>query len=173
MSNIMRPIPEEYPAFYSGYVESAEGDDLLAALQHASAAMHKTVGDLPPEKQEHRYAPAKWSVKEVVQHVVDCERIFAYRALCIARGEIKDLPGFDENAYAKEARADLRELADILKEHDAVRTATIELFLGMDTQSMSRRGTANGKPVNVAALGWIIAGHAEHHLRIIRERYLA
>lgn len=169
----MRPVPGDYPAFYAGYVESAEGDDLLSALHRTSAAMRNTVGDLPAEKQEYRYAPGKWSVKEVVQHVVDCERIFAYRALCIARGETKDLPGFDENAYAIAARADLRPLFEILREHDAVRAATMELFQGLDAESASGKGSANGKPVTVAALGWIIAGHAMHHLRIIKERYLS
>lgn len=173
METTMRPMPGDYPAFYAGYVESVDGDDLLAALLHASAVMRQTVGNLTSEKEGHRYAPGKWSVKEVVQHVVDCERIFASRALCIARGETKDLPGFDENAYAGEARTDLRPLADILREHNAVRSATMELFLGLDAESISRKGTVNGKLMTVAALGWIIAGHTMHHLNIIRERYLA
>jgi uncharacterized damage-inducible protein DinB len=166
-------MPGDHPSFYAGYMDDIEGDDLLLALRHASEAAQMTLGELPPGKQDHRYAPGKWSVKEVLQHLVDCERIFAYRALCIARGETKDLPGFDENAYALAARTGPRPLADILREHDAVRAATLELFQGLDAESVSRKGMANGKPMTVAALGWIIAGHAMHHLRIIRERYLA
>ena len=172
MASVPRPSIEETPPFYRGYVSEVAGDDLFAALEQASRELHRFIDALPPDRHEHRYAPGKWSVKEVVQHVVDAERIFAYRALRFARNDATPLPGFDENIYVPEARSNARTLEAIMREHDAVRTASIELFRGLDAEAIDHAGTANGKPIGVRAIAWTIAGHAMHHLTVLRERYL-
>jgi hypothetical protein len=118
-----------------------------------------------------RYAPGKWSVKEVVCHLADAERVFAYRALSIARGDQTPLPGFDENAWAPQSGADARPIGDLLDEFTAVRAATVRLLRGLDAPAWSRSGTASGKPVTVRALAYIMAGHELHHLSILKERY--
>ncbi|MFT3886091.1 MAG: DinB family protein [Flavobacteriales bacterium] len=165
-------VRRKIPPYYQGYIATATGHDLFAALDHAAAGIHRYMDALPADRHAYRYAPGKWSVKEVLQHLVDTERIFAYRALRFARNDSTPLPGFDENTYVPEARSDARQLAGILREHDAVRAATIELFRGLDAQGMMRSGIANGKPISVRAIGWTIAGHAMHHLGVLRERYL-
>lgn len=172
MQHVPRPALAEVPTFYHGYVANAVGDDLFAALDQASRALHACVQALPQERHEHRYAPGKWSVKEVVQHVVDAERILSYRALRFARNDHTALPGFEENDYVPEARSNARALAAILQEHDAVRAATIALFQGLDASAIARDGVANGHRISVRALGWTIAGHAMHHVAVLRERYL-
>lgn len=172
MKTIDRPRPGDYPAYHGAYLLAAKGDDLASAFHHASEQARETLGMVPTDRLEYRYAPGKWTIKEVYQHIIDTERVFSYRALCIARQEKVDLPGMDEDAYQAEARTSQRAMGDIMREHDAVRNATIELFESFDNQAIAQKGMANGKVVTVPALGWIIAGHAEHHLRIIRERYL-
>ncbi|MCB9169197.1 MAG: DinB family protein [Flavobacteriales bacterium] len=167
-----RPAPEEAPSYYSAYIEEAIGDDLVGALQKASDDVWDTVYHIQPGDADLRYAPDKWSIKEVFQHLIDAERVFAYRALRFARQDPTPLPGFDENAYMPAARVDQRGLHRLLREHDAVRAATIELFRSMDDAMLLRTGTANDQRISVRALGWVIAGHAGHHMRIVRERYL-
>src|SRR4029077_5181557 len=120
----------------------------------------------------HRYAPGKWSIKEVIGHVSDAERVFSHRALRFARGDRTRLPGFDEKAYTPAGRFDARPLPDLAAELDAVRHATIALFAGLDSEALARRGPANNKEVSVRALAYIIAGHERHHVGILRERYL-
>jgi uncharacterized damage-inducible protein DinB len=120
----------------------------------------------------HRYAPNKWSVKELVQHLVDTERVFSSRALAFARGDATELPGFDENAYAAASHADDRVLEEILEEHAAVRMASLALFTGLADEALTRRGVADGKPYSVRAIPWIVVGHELHHLAVLRERYL-
>ncbi|MCB0772012.1 MAG: DinB family protein [Flavobacteriales bacterium] len=173
MITIERPKPGDFPPYFGAYVHAARGEQLDDALDMAAHEEARVFALVPPNKWEHRYAPDKWSIKEVFQHIIDTERVFTYRALCIARNEQANLPGMDENAYQAEARTALRQPADILRELKAVRQATIELFKGLDADAVARGGTANGKHITVRALGWVIAGHSEHHLRIIRERYLA
>jgi uncharacterized damage-inducible protein DinB len=160
------------PAFYRDYVNEVPGDDLNIALLLASDRLHALLDGLSDEQASHRYAPGKWTVKEVLQHIVDAERIFAYRALRFARNDSTELPGFEEDDYVPEARCDARMLDDLLKEHDAVRAATTTLFNSFDEQALDRVGTANGNRIGVRAIGWVIAGHALHHIRILHERYL-
>ena len=173
MNTIARPRPGDYPAYYDAYLLAVSGEDLASAFEHVSAEERRTQALVPDDRWEYRYAPGKWTAKEVFQHIIDVERVFSYRALCLARNERVDLPGMDENAYQVESRAGRRNIADMMEELHAVRQSTIALFESFDAEALSRSGTANGKQVSVPALGWIIAGHAEHHLRIIRERYLA
>lgn len=173
MRTIHRPDPGDYPAYYGAYVHAADGKDLAEALDLASVAEAATKNLVPGHMWEHRYAPGKWTIKEVFQHIADTERVFAYRAFCIARNEQADLPYMDEDAYQREARSAARSIDDIMRELRAVRQATIALFDGLDEQALRRKGKASGKAIGAAALGWIIAGHSQHHLRLVRERYLA
>ena len=172
MKTIARPKPGDYPAYHGAYLLAAKGDDLATALQHASEQEQATRGMVPDDRWEFRYAPGKWTTKEVFQHIIDIERAFSFRAFAIARGEQVDLPGMDEDAYQAESRSGRRDIADLMRELQAVRRSTVELFDSFDDVALGRSGTANGKHVTVPALGYIIAGHSEHHLRIIRERYL-
>lgn len=172
MLRIPRPSPADIEPYHAGYVAAAPGDHLAEAFTLAASALHRSMSLVTPSLAEHRYAPGKWSIKEVVQHVIDCERIFAYRALRCARNDRTPLPGFDENAYTPEADTARRTLPDLMAEHDAVRLATRLLFDSFDEAAFGREVEANGKPVGLATLGWIIAGHAAHHVRILDERYL-
>jgi hypothetical protein len=172
MEELRKPAQGEFPAFYGTYIAEAQGDTLGEALRRSSEAMHAIIAELSA-RGDHRYAPGKWSVKEVLLHVVDSERIFAYRALRFARKDATPLPGYDENEYAPASGADGRSLASLLKEHDAVRAATATLFEGFTAEMVARSGTANNDRISVSSIGWTIAGHAEHHVRILRERYLS
>lgn len=172
MDHATRPSPAEFPSFYHGYVERTPGTDLLEAMRIAQRTMHDVLSQVRPEQEAHRYAPGKWSIKEVVQHVIDAERIFAYRALRFARMDATELPGFDEDAYAPAADADRRRLADLIAEHEAVRETSLLLFGSFPAGALDRSGRANGHPITVRAIGWTIAGHANHHAAVLKERYL-
>lgn len=167
---IPRPEADEYAPYYERYVAAA-GDDVLGLLARQAAALRNLCAGLTDAEALHRYAPEKWSVKELLGHVCDAERIFAYRALRIARGDATPLPGFEENAYVAAAGTDARPLPEILDELDAVRAATLALVRSLPEGSYERRGTASGFEVSVRALVHIIAGHAEHHAGILRDRY--
>jgi hypothetical protein len=169
---IPRPGDGEHAPFYAGYVAlTAESGDVVALLAAQPAELRVLCDGLSEAEARHRYAPGKWSVKEVVCHLADAERIFAYRALRVARGDGTPLPGFDENAYVEASGADDRPLPGLLAELDAVRAATLALFRSLPPEALERRGTANGAPISVRALAYITAGHTAHHLRILRERY--
>ena len=168
---IARPEPGEYAPFYRGYVERVPDRPLLEQLARQGEETRVWLAALPAEKAGYRYAPAKWSVTEVVGHVCDSERVFAYRALRIARGDATPLPGFDENAYVPVAKFDGRSLADLVGELRTARAATLALLRSLDPDAWRRRGTANGKPVSVRALAYMIPGHERHHLDILRTRY--
>ncbi len=166
-----RPAAGEYPAFYQGYVQAAPGSDLLDSLAHHDARFTGLIGVVDEARSEHRYAAGKWSIKEVVQHVIDAERVFASRALRFARNDHTALPGFDENAYAPASHADRRLFRDLVEESERLRDSTIDLFRSFTPAMLQAAGAASGKSVSVHALGWIIAGHAAHHLSIIHQRY--
>ena len=167
-----RPGEAEFDPFYGRYIERIESDDILRVLARQLTEIDEVLGGLDAEKARYRYAPDKWTVRQVVGHVVDSERIFATRALCVARGEAQPLPGFDENAYAAASRADTRSLADLLRELEHLRRSNISLFEGLNDEAWESMGIANGAPISVRAIAWILAGHADHHLNVIRERYL-
>jgi len=167
-----RPASDEFAPFYAGYVAEVPEGDLVAVLEMQRAEVLALLRDIPEPRGTHRYADGKWSIKDVVQHVTDGERIFAYRLLRFARGDATDLPGFDEGRYVPVAQADARTLASLGAEFDAVRRATTALIVPLDDDAMARRGTANGREITARALAWIIAGHAQHHATVLRERYL-
>ena len=169
------PDPDggEYLPYYAKYVALVASGDVLATLDAQLADTVAVLDRFGEGRAGHRYAPGKWSVREVVGHMVDTERVFAYRAVCAARGETAPLPGFDENAWVAGADFDRRPLATLMSELTAVRRATVALFRNLDEPALARRVVANGAPVTARALAWIIAGHELHHRRLLEERYSA
>lgn len=163
---------ERIPVFYHKYVQQVQEGSLREVLARHADSLPRVLGGLPEERWSHSYAPGKWSIKEVVQHIIDTERIFCYRALAFARGEQAALPGFDENAYAAAADANRRTGDDLLAEFAAVQQATQLMFASFSSEQLASVGTANGNPMYVAGIGYIIAGHCMHHLHILTERYL-
>ncbi|MEO8588290.1 MAG: DinB family protein [Flavobacteriales bacterium] len=172
MNALDRPDPAEVPAFYHGYIALAPGHDLVRAIHDASDRERTTLARITPDLGDHRYAPGKWSVKEVIQHVIDAERIFAYRALRFARNDATELAGFDENTYAPNAQVDRRELVELTRELELVRACSTALFQSFSTEMLLRTGTANGNRISVRGLGWVIAGHTTHHMNVLEQRYL-
>ena len=166
-----RPEPAEYASSFAGYVAAVPDGDVMDLLGTQLTTLRAALAPLTAERGGHRYAEGKWSVREVVGHCIDTERIFVYRALRIARGDATPLPGFDENDYVMTAGSDARSMADLLAELDAVRAGTIALFASLAPEAWGRVGVASGKEISVRALAWITAGHVAHHLRILRERY--
>ncbi len=167
---IQKPQDTEFASFYAGYVGKVPLQGPEALLNDQLAAFN-TVRSLSENEGNHRYAEGKWSVKELVGHVVDTERVFAYRLLRIARADQTPLAGFDENAWAAVAPHGKRRLADVADELVAVRKATLALVGSLDEASLARTAVANNTLVSARAICWIIPGHAQHHLDILRERY--
>ena len=168
---MQRPDPAEYASFFQGYVDRVPDGDVLVHLERQGRATCALLAGIGEAKGAYAYGPGKWTVKRLLQHVVDGERLFGYRAMCIARGDLGNLPAFDEDLYAQNDGSDGRLLADVIAEFAAVRVATILLFRGFDAPAWTRRGTANGRPASVRSLLWILAGHELHHLAVLRERY--
>jgi uncharacterized damage-inducible protein DinB len=158
--------------YYNNYINVVKDFPLPTALQQGHERYNELFDGLTEEQWNHRYAPDKWSIKEVVQHVIDAERIFTYRALCFARGEQQNLPPFEENEYAANSRADARTGKQIAEEFSLVRQSTIALFSSFDKEALDSEGVANSTQVSVREIGYIQAGHSLHHLKVIRERYL-
>lgn len=161
----------EYLPYYAKYVALVPTGDLLATLESQLADTVAVLDGIGEARAGHRYAPGKWSVRELVGHVIDTERVFTYRALAAARGEGAALPGFDENAYVAAADFDARTLGSLLGEWTAVRRATLALFRNLDDGALARRVVANGAPMSARAAAWIVAGHELHHRRLLVERY--
>lgn len=166
-----RPLPGDYPPFYETYISLVPETDILQALSHSLQQIKLDLSYIGSDKSDYAYAPGKWTVKQVLQHAIDTERIFAYRALCIARGEQQSLPGFDENQYADEADVSRRHIKDLKEELLTVRLATIQLFQGLPEPMLSRSGMANQKPISVLAIGYAAVGHWRHHASILQTRY--
>ena len=168
---LTRPTPDEFAPFYAAYIRLVPDGDVLESLEKQRKETAKLFGGIPEAKGGHRYAPDKWSIKGVVGHVIDSERVFSYRALSIGRGDPTPLPGFDEKAWAEHSNFDDRTLKDLVAEYGWVREATVALLRALPAEAWTRRGTANNNAVTVRALAWVIAGHERHHLKVLRERY--
>lgn len=168
----IRPTAEEFAPFYANYVAQVPDGDVVEALIGGAEIASALLGDLEDDVASRAYAPGKWTLKEVVLHCTDAERIFSYRALRIARGDTTPLPGFDENAYAPMSGANLRTMDSILDEFESVRDSTVTLYQGLPSEAWTRRGEASGKVVSVRGIAWITAGHLLHHLSVIQDRYL-
>jgi hypothetical protein len=168
---IPRPAADEHIEYYGRYIAQAPGDDALEALRETGDSLTRLVQGLDETMALHRYAPGKWSVKEVLNHITDGERVFGYRALRFARADQTPLPGFDETTWVPNANSDRRPLAEIVDEFRLVRAASLAMFRSFDAEAILRRGEANGHGISVRALAWIIAGHSRHHENLFRERY--
>lgn len=168
----LRPLPGEYPPYQIAYIGKVPEGDVVNMLTEQIAEVLTLLRPLTEAKAESAYAPGKWSIKEVIGHCSDAERVFAYRATRIARADETPLPGFDENAWVPPARFGERSLASLLDEWVAVRASSVALFGGLPPEATARLGTASGNPVSVRALAFVIHGHVAHHLGILRERYL-
>jgi uncharacterized damage-inducible protein DinB len=170
---IDKPQPGEYATYASGYLElTPEDGPILIHLQRTSEILANLYRSLPEERLLYRYATGKWTMKEVLGHLIDEERIYAYRALAIARGDTTPLPGFNQEAYALSSRANERPIENLLDEYALVRRSTLALFNSFTDEMLLRRGTADGHSATVRGLIYHLAGHEQHHLKIIRERYL-
>ncbi len=167
-----RPDLSTAPEWFHGYINAVKENDLTEALRNQTALFNTFFESLPVEKREFSYAEGKWSIKEIIQHIIDGERVFTYRALRFARKDETPLPGFDENTYADNAKTDKRKWDDLLEEFNALRRSTEILFNSFDEDQLNATGIASGNPVSVLAIGFIVAGHVNHHISIIKARYL-
>ncbi len=163
---------ERIPDFYHNYIKNVAADNISAAFGNHLNDLVNLLQGIDEDKWDYRYASDKWSIKELVQHIIDTERIFNYRALCIARKDSTPLPGFDEKWYAANSKADKRTKADLIKELKLVQQSTVALFGSFDEQQLQCEGNANGRSIYVEAIGYIIIGHALHHKKVLEERYL-
>jgi hypothetical protein len=172
-SVIARPQAGEYAPYYDRYISLVSGTDILATLEDQRRSMMILLSGRDEGEGNFRYAPDKWTAKEVLGHVCDAERIFAYRALRIARGDTTPLAGFEQDDYVRNGPFARRPLCDLIEEYIAVRRATLSLLRNLDEAAWTRRGIASNNEVTVRALAYIIAGHELHHRRILEEKYFA
>ena len=173
ISTISFPAATEYLPYYAGYINLVPADtNPLLALREQPQQLHDAFAHLTHEQAHAVYAPGKWTTKQILLHIVDCERIFAYRALRFARGDAQSLTGFDENEYAETGAANARSMSSLLHEYDTNRAATLALLESFTDEQLDRKGTANNAEMSVRALVFILAGHELHHLHVFRERYL-
>ena len=163
----------EYNAYYKNYIELLEKDvSLVEALEQGLKKSLSFYKALPQEKWQYAYASGKWTILETLQHVMDTERIFSYRALCIGRGDQTPFPGFEQDDYVLPSKANSRDLTDMLEEYKAIRKSTISLFKSMGEEALTAKGMASGSGLSARAAGFIICGHDLHHANIIQERYV-
>jgi hypothetical protein len=164
----MLNVPERYQA----YVDHVGPVDLLEELEISLHDFIRFAQNVPLGKHDYRYAPGKWTLKDIIQHLIDCERIFAYRALRFGRGDVTPLPGFEENDYADAAHGSTRHLKDLLTELSTVRHATLTLFKSFRPEALRGEGVASNALISVGAIGFVIIGHMKHHQKVFEERYL-
>ena len=169
---MQRPAANEYAGHFGKYIEQVAGGDVVSALKGQIGPTLTTLRGVKDQDSLRRYAEGKWSLREVVGHMIDTERIMAYRALRIARGDQTPLAGFDQDPYIAAANFDERSWAGLLEEFEAVRRSNVMMFEGLNGAAWARLGTASGNPISVRALAFVIAGHELHHMKIVRERYL-
>lgn len=166
-----RPLESEYAPYYQGYIAQVSEEEILPVLRSQMDTLDVLLNRVTPEQETYRYAEGKWSIREIVGHLIDGERVFGYRALCIARGENQDLPGFEQDDYIAAARYDSIDLDDLLSELRLLRLANLAFMRNLDDLDWARVGTANANEVSVRALAFIMAGHLRHHMGVLRERY--
>lgn len=171
-ASLARPSANEYAPDYESYIRLINEPDVLAVLAEQLRETTASLRSFPESKAGVSNEPGKWSVKEIIGHIIDCERIFAYRALRFARNDPAPLPGFEQEPYMLAACFNERPLADLVNEYEHVRLATIDLFRSLSAEAGQRTGVADGKSISVRALASITAGHERHHMSILRRRYL-
>lgn len=165
--------PNEYASYYGNYI--AQVSDEYTLIEELEISLHrfiKFVQNIPMDKFDYRYAEGKWTIKDIIQHLIDAERVFAYRALRFARNDATELPGFEENDYVNEANGNQRSIMELLTELSAVRHATLLLFKSFNEEQLLRIGIASNNPMSVRALGFVMIGHQNHHQKVFEERYL-
>lgn len=167
-----RPQAGEFNPYYSQYIDLVPEGDILGGLETQFSETFAMLKAIPESRAGFRYAEGKWSVKELLGHLSDAERIFVYRALCVARGDAQSLPGFEEDDYVRGAAFDTRSFASIVSEFETVRAATLSFFRNLSDDGWKRQGTANGSAVSVRAIAYILAGHERHHRQVLKDRYL-
>jgi len=173
MKTITHPSPEEYADFYAGYIQYASArDDVLNALSKQIEEIKSALGNLADKQALFRDAPKEWSIKEVMGHINDVERVFSYRLLCISRNDETPLPGMEQDDYVREAGYDSYPLDDLLVEFEYLRRANVLAINNMPEETADRRGTASGFPVSVRALIYMLVGHVDHHMVSLQEKYL-
>lgn len=171
--NIKDLKSNEYASFYGGYINQVSDEyTLVEELEISVHRLVKFVREIPMDKFDYRYAEGKWTIKDILQHLIDAERVFAYRALCFARNDKTELPGFEEDDYVLEANANRRSIQDLLTELLIVRQSTLALFKTFSNEQLLRIGIASNNPMSVRALGFVIIGHQNHHQKVFEERYL-
>ena len=168
---IPRPDSGEYNPYYQKYIDLVPPGDVLELMRQQLDDLPAWLGPLTEEEAGYRYDTGKWSIREVLGHIADTERVMSYRALRVSRNDATPLPGFDENTYVEESNFEQRTLEDLVHEWRDVRRAALALFRGMNEEMLARSGTANNSPISARALAYIIAGHFRHHVLILRERY--
>jgi hypothetical protein len=167
-----KPSITDYPQYFGRYINQVPEDDLEQAFSNQSNILPAFLSSIAEEKSLHTYAEGKWTLREMLQHIIDTERIFNYRALCISRKEIVSLPSFDENLYAANSNANIRSWQSLIDEFFHVRITTEDLYKSFTEEMLEQKGTANNKAINVVSIGFIAIGHVYHHKQVIEERYL-
>lgn len=167
-----RPQSSEFPSYFARYISQVATDSVAEAVQRYAAVLNDFYTSLPEEKADYRYAEGKWTIKELLQHVIDAERIFAYRILRISRKDTTPLASFDEDSYVQNAQADKRSLASLKEEFLAVRRSSDLLLASLSEEQLAEQGTASNLPVTANAIGFILFGHLLHHKAVLEERYL-
>jgi hypothetical protein len=170
--SFLRPAADEFAPYYATYVSKVADADIIDVLREQGEAFRGLFARVDDAQRLFAYAEGKWTLAEAIQHVSDTERVFAYRALRIARGDTLSLPGFDQDNWIPTSEANTRSLQSLVEEFTAIRAASVALFSGLPSSAWDRRGTASNNPVSVRGQAFILAGHALHHEGIIRERYL-
>jgi uncharacterized damage-inducible protein DinB len=165
-------LDSDYPAYFGTYINHVQNDDCIVAMEEYLNDFVTFIENISIEKYNYKYQENKWTIKDIVRHIIDTERIFAYRALRFARFDRTPIPGFEENDYATNVNTSTIEMADLLQEFIMVRKSTIKLFESFTEEMLAAKGVASGKEISVLAIGFIISGHAIHHQNVIRERYL-
>lgn len=168
-------IPEnEYNPYYKQYIQplASSNKSILDILEENKKELHEFMSSLPLDKHDYRYAEEKWTIKDILQHLIDTERVFGYRAIRFARNDGSPLAGFEQDDYVKIFDANQREMKDMLEEFGHLRNSNIAMFKSFDEESLKRIGTASNSPMSVRAIGYLFAGHVNHHLKVIEERYL-
>ena len=167
-----KPIESTFPAYFKQYIDQVKEDELALAFKNQQADINDFFDSIPEEKTTSGYAPGKWTLKELLQHIIDTERIFNYRSLAFARNETASLPGFDENDYAANSNANERSWKSLCEELKVVRKSTEILYNSFSDEALQSSGLANNKPTTVLALGFITLGHFNHHKKVVEEKYL-
>lgn len=164
--------PEEFNSYYAPYINLVESKDIIVSLEKSFEETLSFYSSIPEDKWLYSYAEGKWTINEVVQHLLDTERVFAYRALCFSRKDIIELPGFDQDEYLINSNANSRSKESIIEEYESVRNATITLFKSFSEEMLIQIGLASNSPLSVRAAGYIIIGHEKHHCNVIKDNYL-